>query len=252
MAEAKVKLISRRDFIKGSGVVVGGAAVGSTVLAVACAPPTTETVEVVREVEVPGPTVEVEVEKEVLVEVEKEVLRETVREVEVIRQVPLKEVVNLNVNGVVHPLKVKDNWSLAFVLRQKLGLTGTKISCDEGICGFCAVLIDGKPILSCQTLAIEMDGKDITTIEGLQNPDATQMNVNTLDPVQQGFVNKNGFMCGLCTPGAILVAKAFLAKNPNPNLDDVKLALSGNLCLCGGYELIQQSVLEAARLLRGG
>ncbi|HJM37061.1 MAG: hypothetical protein CL877_02525 [Dehalococcoidales bacterium] len=250
MAEAKVKLISRRDFIKGSGVVVGGAAVGSTVLAVACAPPTTETVEVVREVEVPGPVQQVEVEK--VVEVEKEVLREVTREVEVIRQVPLKEVVNLNVNGKVHPLKVKDNWSLAYVLRQELGLTGTKISCDEGICGFCAVIIDNKPVLACQTLAIEMEGKDITTIEGLHNPDATKMGVSTLDPVQQGFVNENGFMCGYCTPATIMVAKAYLAKNPNPSLDDVKLALSGNLCLCGGYELIQKSVLEAARLLRGG
>jgi carbon-monoxide dehydrogenase small subunit len=78
------------------------------------------------------------------------------------------------------------------------------------------------------------------------------MGTSTLDPVQQGFVNENGFMCGYCTPGTIMTAKAFLAKNPNPSLDDVKLALSGNLCLCGGYELIQKSVLDAARLLRGG
>jgi len=148
----------------------------------------------------------------------------------------------LKVNGINYEVSVSSTQTLADVLREELGLTGTKIMCNEGECGACTVLLDGKPILSCMTLAIEAEGKDILTIEGLADP-----LTGRLHPIQEAFVELSGMQCGVCTPGMILTAKAFLEQNPNPTEDDVREALSGNLCRCGNYRRIVECVLEASK-----
>jgi len=132
--------------------------------------------------------------------------------------------------------------TLAYVLREKLGLTGLKVSCDEGACGACTVLRDGKAVLSCMTLAVEADGHDILTIEGLA-PD---------DPVVEAFAEQSepghgtALQCGYSTPGFVMTARALLDKNPHPDISEIKEALSGNICRCGSYQAIVQAVLHAA------
>jgi len=153
----------------------------------------------------------------------------------------------LNVNGFEYELKIKVTATLAEVLREEIGLTGTKVMCNEGECGACTVLMDGKPILSCMTLALDAEGKDILTIEGL----ADSITGN-LHPLQQAFVEKSGMQCGVCTPGMILTAKALLDENPDPTEDEVRNALSGNLCRCGNYRRITECVLAAAEMMRTG
>jgi len=152
----------------------------------------------------------------------------------------------LTVNGEEHEVKVWPTDTLADVLREKLGLTGTKIMCNEGECGACTVLIDGIPVLSCLTLAIECEGRDILTIEGLANPESGE-----LHPVQKAFVEHSGMQCGICTPGMILTAKSLLDENPMPAEDEVREALAGNLCRCGNYKRITQCVLAASRMMQG-
>src|SRR3972149_6029515 len=120
----------------------------------------------------------------------------------------------LTVNGSRHELKVKSTATLADVLREELGMTGTKILCNEGECGACTVLVDGKPVLSCMTFALDVQNRDILTIEGL-----AESNGGELHPLQKAFIEKSGMQCGVCTPGMILTAKAFLDENPNPNED---------------------------------
>lgn len=136
--------------------------------------------------------------------------------------------------------------TLAEVLRERLGLVGLKIACDQGACGACTVIMDGKAVLSCMTLAVEADGHDILTIEGL--PDD--------DPVVRAFAcqcepgHGTALQCGFCTPGAVMTARAFLNENPDPTLDEVREALAGNLCRCGCYQGIAQAVLAAAAEMR--
>ncbi len=136
--------------------------------------------------------------------------------------------------------------TLVRTLRETLGLTGTKVGCNLGECGACTVIMDGKPILSCSTLTVECDGKEITTIEGLGDPIRGE-----LHPLQKAFIEHDGMQCGFCTPGMIMQAKALLDKNPNPTEQQVKKGLSGNLCRCGSYVKIVESVLAAARTMRG-
>lgn len=155
--------------------------------------------------------------------------------------------ITLKVNSDDYEVKVRPKETLADVLRMKLGLTGTKIMCDEGECGACTVLINGEPALSCITLAIECEGKDILTIEGISDP-AT----GKLHPVQQTFVNLSGMQCGICTPGMVLTAKALLDKNPHPTEAEVREALAGNLCRCGNYKRITECVMAAADMMQGG
>jgi aerobic carbon-monoxide dehydrogenase small subunit len=157
------------------------------------------------------------------------------------------QAVTLNVNGTKYDLEPKVISTLAEVLREELGLTGTKIMCNEGECGACTVLIDGKPVLSCMTLTVDCHNKNILTIEGMADP-AT----GALHLIQQAFVNKSGMQCGVCTPGMILAAKALLEENPDPTEKDVRTALSGNLCRCGNYQRITECVLDAARMVREG
>ena len=153
----------------------------------------------------------------------------------------------LNVNGDRREVHIKTIATLADVLREELGLTGTKVMCNEGECGACTVLINGKPVLSCMTLAIDVESKDILTIEGLADP-AT----GNLHPIQQSFVERSGMQCGVCTPGMILTAKSLLDENHNPTEDDVRNALSGNLCRCGNYRRITESIMLAAQKMRTG
>ncbi len=149
--------------------------------------------------------------------------------------------VTLNINGRRQRLLVEPRWSLLFVIRDQLGLTGTKVGCERGECGSCTVLIDGKPRYACMTLAVEAEGAEITTLEGL-------MNGEDLGPVQQAFAEEDAFQCGYCTPGQVMVVEGLLRANANPTLDEVRQGVSGNLCRCGSYPLIFKAALRAAEL----
>ena len=151
--------------------------------------------------------------------------------------------ITLKINGSAHQLSVPSNWTLNDVLRNRLDLTGTKRACDYGGCGSCTVLIDGVDVYSCSILAVETQGKEILTIEGLG--DGT-----SLHPLQRTFALSYAAQCGWCTPGMIMSAKALLERNPNPTEAEVRTALSGVLCRCTGYSSIVQAVIEAARLMR--
>ena len=150
-----------------------------------------------------------------------------------------KRVIELNVNGEVYEVAIDVHRTLLEVLRETIGLTGAKEACDMGDCGACTVLVDGKPVLSCLMLAMDAIGKDITTIEGLAKG-------GELHPLQKAFVEHGGIQCGFCTPGMVLTAKAFLDKNPKPTVDEVKMAISGNLCRCTGYVKIVEAIMAAA------
>ena len=158
-----------------------------------------------------------------------------------------KRMVRLSVNGKVHTLEVGTRpdqvdpaHTLAFTLRETIGLTGTKIACDGGACGCCTVLIDGKAKLSCMTLTIECEGKSVTTIEGLSKPGGE------LDPLQQAFIDETAFQCGFCTPGIIMSAKWLLSENPSPTEGEVKEALSGNFCRCISHYHVVRAVMAAS------
>jgi len=151
--------------------------------------------------------------------------------------------INLLVNGFTRKVLVEPRWSLVYVLRECLGLTGTKIGCERGECGACSVLIDGKLRYSCMTLAVEAEGHEITTIEGL-------MEGEKLGPVQQAFVDEDAFQCGFCTPGQIVAVEGLLRVNPNPTLDEIRTGVSGNLCRCGAYKPIFNAAAKAAELRR--
>jgi carbon-monoxide dehydrogenase small subunit len=148
--------------------------------------------------------------------------------------------IKLNVNGKQLRVSVKPTDTLVDVLRDTLGLTGTKKSCGVGDCGACTVVVDGKAIHSCLTLAMDVQGRTITTIEGLEREDGA------LHPLQEAFVENGAIQCGFCTPGMIMSAKALLDEVPNPAEEEVRQALSGNLCRCTGYVKIIQAVLEAS------
>lgn len=160
-----------------------------------------------------------------------------------------REKITFYVNGVSHELEVGDqsyqvapSHTLAHTLRETLGLTGTKVGCDQGSCGSCTVLMDGDPILSCMTLTVECQGRNITTIEGLQ-----ERETGKLDPLQQAFVDHTAFQCGFCTPGIIVASKSLLNKNPSPDEHDVKETLSGHYCRCISHYHVVDAVLEATK-----
>ena len=153
----------------------------------------------------------------------------------------------MRVNGVVEEVFVEPWWSLARVLREQLGLTGTKISCETGDCGACTVLVDGRAVKSCLYLAMKARGKDIITIEGLRGEHGE------LHPLQQAFIDHFAVQCGYCTPGMIMAAKALLDEKPRPTEEEVKEGLRGNLCRCTGYTKIIEAVLAAAdKMAEGG
>jgi carbon-monoxide dehydrogenase small subunit len=147
----------------------------------------------------------------------------------------------LNVNGEEHDIYIFPNRTLLEVLRDELELTGTKESCGEGVCGSCTVLYNGFPIRSCLTLAAEVQGAEITTVEGLRTDDGQ------LDLLQQSFIDHGAVQCGFCTPGMLMSAKAFLNRNPNPTEEDVRKGISGNICRCTGYTKIVDAILDVAK-----
>lgn len=160
--------------------------------------------------------------------------------------------IRLTVNGKAYELEVgsqsdqaKPSHTLAHTLRETLGLKGTKVSCDEGACGACTVLMDGRSVFSCMLLTVECDGKSITTIEGLRDSETGK-----LDPIQQAFVDHTAFQCGFCTPGIIMSAKALLCENPSPTEEEVKEALSGNFCRCISHYQVVKAVMSASKEAR--
>lgn len=150
----------------------------------------------------------------------------------------------LTVNSITYAINVESHLTLVELLRDKLGLTGTKKSCNEGECGACTVLMEGKPVASCLVLALDAQHRNIITIEGLADGEK-------LHPIQEAFVKNGGIQCGFCTPGMIMSAKALLDENPVPTPTEVRTAISGNLCRCTGYQQIVDSVMEAAKAMGG-
>jgi carbon-monoxide dehydrogenase small subunit len=153
--------------------------------------------------------------------------------------IAMKRILKLNVNSEEKEILTEVNKTLLEVLREDLGLTGTKRGCDLGTCGACTVLIEGKPYLSCLTLAVDVQKKKIVTIEGLAQEGKPH-------PLQKAFVEKGAIQCGFCTPGMILIAKAFLDEHPHPSEGEVKRAISGNLCRCTGYVKIVEAILSVS------
>jgi aerobic-type carbon monoxide dehydrogenase small subunit (CoxS/CutS family) len=150
--------------------------------------------------------------------------------------------IQVTINGERRKLDVEDRWTLVEVLRDHLGLTGAKIGCDRGECGACTVLLDGKPVYSCSQLAVWADGRSIQTVEGL-------MQKGQLDPLQKAFIEHDGPQCGFCTSGQLMSAKALLNHNTHPTADEVRAAMTGNICRCSNYNRYVESVMAAAGTL---
>jgi aerobic-type carbon monoxide dehydrogenase small subunit (CoxS/CutS family) len=151
----------------------------------------------------------------------------------------LRYTASLNVNGTEYPVEIEPGRSLLSVLRTEIGLTGSKEGCDDSECGACMVLLDGKPVNSCSFLALQAEGREIRTVEGLAAG-------GRLHPLQRAFLDEGGVQCGFCTPGMLISAAALLEHTPHPTEEQVRLALSGNLCRCTGYQGIARAVLRAA------
>lgn len=151
----------------------------------------------------------------------------------------MKHDISFTINGEKVSLSVEPNKTLLKMIREDLNLTGAKEGCGAGECGSCTVIVDGKAVNSCMMLAVEADGKDILTVEGLAKN-------GVLDPLQDSFINNAALQCGYCTPGMLMSAKALLMRNPNPTDDEIKEAIGGNLCRCTGYKVILDAIKEAA------
>ncbi len=151
--------------------------------------------------------------------------------------------IRLRVNGQLREASVEPRTSLADFLRETLGLTGTHVGCEHGVCGACTVLLDGQPVRSCLLFAIQLDGAELTTVEGLADGDR-------LHPLQEAFRQHHGLQCGFCTPGILLTAKAFLDEHPSPADAEIREAIAGNLCRCTGYHFIVEAIRAAAEARR--
>jgi aerobic-type carbon monoxide dehydrogenase small subunit (CoxS/CutS family) len=151
----------------------------------------------------------------------------------------MKHEATLNVNGDAYAVSIEPGRNLLSVLRGEVGLTGTKEGCDDCECGACMVLLDGRPVNSCSYLALQADGREVTTVEGLAHD-------GEMHPLQRAFLAEGGVQCGFCTPGMLISASALLAENPRPSDDEVRIAISGNLCRCTGYQKIVMAVQRAA------
>jgi carbon-monoxide dehydrogenase small subunit len=158
---------------------------------------------------------------------------------------PAREI-TLTVNGKPYTESVEDRFSLADFLRQCLGLTGTHLGCEHGVCGACTVLVDGEAVRGCLMLAVQADGKSVTTVEGLAAADGS------LNLLQQAFMDHHGLQCGFCTPGILTTLTAYLETNPDPSEEEIRQALSGNICRCTGYETVVQAALAVVRSMRDG
>ena len=231
---------TRREFLKDAGLLVGGTAIGSTVLLAACGgdgETITQTVTNATTVTQGGATVTTTATETKFVDPIDGMEFDTLADLKAHFDSThgdtgaMPGVITLNVNGTSHTVKVEPEWPLSFVIREKLGLMATKVGCDRGECGSCTVHIDDRPILACCMMAIECQGLQITTLEGLSDG-------ATLSPTQQLFLDNCTFQCGYCTPGQIMTAALLFAKNPNPTRAEIKLAMSGNLCFCMDYTRI--------------
>ena len=151
----------------------------------------------------------------------------------------MKLPLTLNVNGIAYPLELEPGTTLLHAVREGVGLTGAKEGCDDSECGACMMLLDGKPVNSCSYLALQADGREVTTVEGLAGGEE-------LSPLQRAFLEHGGVQCGFCTPGMLVSATALLTAEPRPSEDEVRIALSGNLCRCTGYDGIVKAVLEVS------
>jgi carbon-monoxide dehydrogenase small subunit len=151
-----------------------------------------------------------------------------------------KHTLDLTINGEPYELLVAPNELLVNVIRETVGMTGTKYACGTGQCGACTVVVNGEPILGCLTLAVSVNGSDITTIEGVAKPNGT------LDPLQEAFLDTNAIQCGYCTPGMVLVGRDLLQKMPNPSEDQIRHHIKGNICRCTGYNGIVRAIKKAA------
>jgi aerobic-type carbon monoxide dehydrogenase small subunit (CoxS/CutS family) len=154
-----------------------------------------------------------------------------------------QEEITLKVNGTNYRLNIEPRRTLVEVLRENLGLTGTKKSCNEGDCGACTVLMDGRPVASCLVLAMDAQGKEILTIEGLSEGEK-------LHPIQEAFLKHGAIQCGFCTPGMVMSAKALLDENLEPTTTEIRKAISGNLCRCTGYQHIVDSIMAASKMMQ--
>jgi carbon-monoxide dehydrogenase small subunit len=152
---------------------------------------------------------------------------------------PTTNEITVTVNGAEHSLEVEPRLLLVHLLREKLGLTGTHVGCDTTSCGACTVLVDGVPVKSCTQFAVQVNGKSVQTVEGLAQG-------GQLHPIQEGFREEHGLQCGFCTPGMMLVSSALLQENPNPTEEEIRWAISGNICRCTGYQNIVKAVQWAA------
>jgi len=157
----------------------------------------------------------------------------------------MKQTIRVTINGRLYEEDIEPRILLSHFLRETIGLTGTHVGCVIGECGACSVLLDGKVVKSCLHFAVQADGREITTIEGLAKD-------GELNPVQEAFVKNYAFQCGYCTPGMVMTSQALLRRNPNPTEDEIRKALAGNLCMCTGYVQIVDAVKEAARGMKNG
>lgn len=217
--------MSRRDFLigAGSGAVIGAAAAAGAVSVFRPQAPAAPA-KVVREEVSPAAKIPAEVAEA--------------------QPTRFRQIV-LNVNGQEHDLVVDVRWSLLEVLRNQLGMTGTKQGCDRSECGACTVLLDSRPVNACTILAARAAGKQVLTVEGLSNASSYEQ----LHPIQRAFYDTGGYMCGFCTPGMMLSTKALLESSPNPTEQEIRHALSGNICRCTGYTKVVESIQAAAEMM---
>ncbi len=152
----------------------------------------------------------------------------------------MKRLMRFNINGEIYEDEIDTRRTLLELLRENFNLTGTKKGCNEGECGACTVLLDGRPVNSCLVLAVEAEGRNIETVEGLSKD-------GELHPLQRAFIEHGAFQCGFCTPGILMVAKGFLIENPNPTEEEVRRAIAGNLCRCSGYNKYVEAILDVAK-----
>jgi aerobic-type carbon monoxide dehydrogenase small subunit (CoxS/CutS family) len=237
----KPREVTRRQFLAGTGIVVGGAAIGSAALLAACGgDKETKTVtQTQTQTQTQTATQTVTTTAPGATQTVTTTAPGTTQTVTVQVPVPgeMEGVYTLTVNGQNYILELEPEWTLAEVIRNKLGLTGLKEGCSRGECGTCAVIMGGRSVYACTILAIEAEGTNVTTIEGLATG-------GTLNSVQQAFKNRDQSQCGYCTTGFIIAATALLAENPNPTMDDVREGLSGHICSCGDTKRIVDTVLS--------
>jgi len=224
--EKKTGRITRREFLKDAGLIVGGATIGSIALASACGGTKTETVTTTQTVG----TATVPTTVTTTVTGPGATSTVTVTGNQPVVPPAASDLVTLNVNNQEYKIFSKPYWPLSYVLRDKLGLFGTKVGCEFGQCASCTVLQDGMPVLSCLTLAVEAQNKKITTIEGLSSG-------ISLSPLQQKWLDNEAFQCGFCTPGFMMAATALLASNSKPTVSEVREAFAGHICSCYNFRL---------------